>query len=57
MAAAASSKGLIPPFTEEHEELRASLRSFVEKEIRPHAPEWEAAQEFPRELFNRMGEL
>jgi acyl-CoA dehydrogenase len=47
----------IPPFTEEHEALRDSLRSFVSKEIRPHAPEWEAAEEFPRELFNRMGEL
>ena len=47
----------VPPFTEEHEELRESLRSFVEREIRPHAPDWEAAEEFPRELFARMGEL
>jgi acyl-CoA dehydrogenase len=47
----------IPPFTEEHEALRESLRSFVEKEIRPHAPEWEAAREFPRDLFTRMGKL
>jgi acyl-CoA dehydrogenase len=47
----------IPPFTQEHQSLRESLRSFVEKEIRPHAPEWEEAQEFPRELFNRMGKL
>ena len=48
---------IIPPFTEEHEALRESLRSFVEKEIRPHAPEWEEAEEFPLELFTRMGEL
>jgi acyl-CoA dehydrogenase len=48
---------LIPPFTEEHEALRESLRSFIEREIRPHAAEWEAAEEFPRALFNRMGEL
>ena len=47
----------IPPFTEEHEALRESLRSFIEREIRPHAPEWEAAEEFPRELFTRMGGL
>jgi acyl-CoA dehydrogenase len=47
----------IPPFTDEHEALRASLRAFVEREIRPHAADWEAAEEFPRELFNRMGEL
>jgi acyl-CoA dehydrogenase len=48
---------IIPPFTEEHEALRESLRTFVTKEVRPHAPEWEAAQEFPLELFTRMGEL
>jgi acyl-CoA dehydrogenase len=53
----AESKRLIPPFLEEHEALRDSLRSFVEREIRPFAPEWERAEEFPRELFTRMGEL
>ena len=47
----------IPPFTEEHEALRESLRTFIQREIRPHTPEWEAAEEFPRELFTRMGEL
>jgi acyl-CoA dehydrogenase len=47
----------IPPFTEEHEALRESIRSFVEREIRPHTPAWEEAEEFPRELFTRMGEL
>jgi acyl-CoA dehydrogenase len=47
----------IPPFNEEHEALRESLRSFVEREIRPHVAEWERAEEFPRELFTRMGEL
>jgi acyl-CoA dehydrogenase len=51
------SSGPIPPFTDEHEALRESLRAFVEREIRPHASDWEAAEEFPRELFNRMGEL
>jgi acyl-CoA dehydrogenase len=49
--------GSIPPFTEEHEALRESLRSFVEREIRPHAPAWEEAREFPRELFTRMAEV
>jgi len=44
-------------FTEEHEALRESLRTFIQREIRPHTPEWEAAEEFPRELFTRMGEL
>ncbi|MBI2167964.1 MAG: acyl-CoA dehydrogenase family protein [Actinobacteria bacterium] len=44
-------------FTEEHEELRRSIRAFVEKELRPHADEWEEAGEFPNWVFERMGEL
>ncbi len=47
----------IPPFTEEHAALRESIRSFVEREIRPHVADWERAEEFPRELYTRMGEL
>ena len=47
----------IPPFGEEHEELRESVRRFVSKEIAPHVEEWEEAREFPRELFARCGEL
>jgi acyl-CoA dehydrogenase len=50
-------RALLPPFGEEHEELRATVRRFVEKEIAPHVPEWEEAREFPRELFQRCGEL
>lgn len=44
-------------FQEEHEMLRKSVRSWVEKEIKPHVEEWEQKGEFPRELFNRAGEL
>src|SRR4051794_41866903 len=47
----------MPPFTEEHEELRESVRRFVSKEIAPHVDEWEEAREFPRELYDRCGEL
>jgi acyl-CoA dehydrogenase len=47
----------IPPFSDEHEELRESIRRFVEKELRPHAREWEDAQWFPNEVFTRMAEL
>jgi alkylation response protein AidB-like acyl-CoA dehydrogenase len=46
-----------PLFTDEHEELRRSIRAFVEKELRPHAEEWEEAKDFPDEVFARMGEL
>jgi alkylation response protein AidB-like acyl-CoA dehydrogenase len=43
-------------FTEEHEELRASARSFVESELAPHALEWER-DGFPDWVFKRMGDL
>ena len=28
-------------FTDEHEQLRESIRSFAQKELAPHAEEWE----------------
>jgi acyl-CoA dehydrogenase len=40
-----------PPFTAEHEELRASVRGFLQRELAPHAAEWERAQWFPDEVF------
>ena len=43
-------------FTDEHEQLRESLRSFVVKELAPHAEEWEDST-FPDWVFSRMGEL
>lgn len=45
------------PFTAEHDALRESIRDFVVKELRPHADEWEAAELFPRWVYERMGEL
>ncbi len=48
--------GRHPIFTDEHDELRASIRSFVEKELAPHADEWEETT-FPDSVFTRMGEL
>ena len=47
----------LPPFGEEHEELRETVRRFVAKEIAPHVDEWEEAREFPRELYSRCAEL
>jgi acyl-CoA dehydrogenase len=47
----------LPPFTEEHEELRATIARWVQAEIVPHVDEWERAGEFPRELYLRAGEL
>jgi alkylation response protein AidB-like acyl-CoA dehydrogenase len=43
-------------FTDEHEQLRESIRAFVLKELRPHAAEWERST-FPNWVFPRMGEL
>jgi acyl-CoA dehydrogenase len=45
---------LTPPFTEEHEELRASVRGFLERELTPHAQEWEEARWFPDEVFPKL---
>ncbi len=43
-------------FTDEHEQLRESIRRFVIKEFQPHAEEWER-DTFPDWVFERMGEL
>jgi alkylation response protein AidB-like acyl-CoA dehydrogenase len=43
-------------FTDEHEQLRESIRRFVIKELQPHAEEWEETT-FPDSVFARMGEL
>jgi alkylation response protein AidB-like acyl-CoA dehydrogenase len=43
-------------FTEEHEALRESIRSFVVRELAPHAEEWEETT-FPDSVFRRLGEL
>ena len=43
-------------FTDEHEQLRESIRRFVIKELQPHAEEWEQTT-FPDWVFGRMGEL
>ena len=47
----------IPPFTDEHEALRESIRRFVANELRPHAQEWEDARWFPNTVFARMAEV
>jgi acyl-CoA dehydrogenase len=43
-----------PPFGEEHEALRASVRSFIERELTPHAAQWEEDEWFPNEVFTKM---
>jgi alkylation response protein AidB-like acyl-CoA dehydrogenase len=43
-------------FTDEHEQLRESIRAFATKELAPHAEEWEETT-FADWVFPRMGEL
>ena len=44
-------------FSETHDTLRAEIRRFVEKELAPHADEWEEAEYFPDSVFWDMGRL
>ena len=43
-------------FTDEHEQLRETIRRFAVNELQPHAEEWEQTT-FPDSVFRRMGEL
>jgi alkylation response protein AidB-like acyl-CoA dehydrogenase len=43
-------------FTDEHDQLRDSIRRFVAAEVLPHAEEWESST-FPDAILRRMGEL
>jgi acyl-CoA dehydrogenase len=43
-----------PPFTDEHEQLRESIRGFVDRELAPHAQQWEDARWFPDEVFAKL---
>ncbi|MGH3351549.1 MAG: acyl-CoA dehydrogenase family protein [Nocardioides sp.] len=41
----------------EHEELRAVVRDFAQKEVAPHAAQWDRDHYFPVEVVHKMGEL
>ena len=43
--------------TEEQRLVQQTARDFVDKEIIPHAREWEAKGEIPRSLYDKMGKL
>jgi citronellyl-CoA dehydrogenase len=45
-------------FTQEHKEIRRTVKNFVENEINPNVEEWEKAGTFPmREVFKKLGDL
>ncbi|MEO6401424.1 MAG: acyl-CoA dehydrogenase family protein, partial [Vicinamibacteria bacterium] len=37
--------------------LKKTVRDFAEKELKPHSREWDERQSFPRDVFNKLGEL
>ncbi len=43
--------------TADQQAIREMVREFAEKEIRPHATEWDEREEFPAEVFAKLGEL
>ena len=43
--------GRMPPFGDEHEALRESVRGFLERELAPHAARWEDEEWFPDDVF------
>jgi alkylation response protein AidB-like acyl-CoA dehydrogenase len=43
--------------SEEQKLLQKTVRDFAEAELGPHAREWDEKQEFPREVFTKLGEL
>ena len=43
--------------SEEQRLLKQTVRDFAESELRPHSREWDEKQEFPREVFTKLGEL
>ncbi len=43
--------------SEDHEQFRRSVRDFAEKEIAPHAAEWDRDHHFPVDVVHKMGEL
>src|SRR5262245_33227920 len=37
--------------------LKKTVRDFAEKELKAHSREWDETQQFPREIFTKLGEL
>ena len=47
-----------PPWTDEHEMIRRTVRKFSEERLAPHRHEWDKAGQWPaREMFKEMAEL
>lgn len=47
---------LSPYFTQEHELFRNSVRTFVEREVKPFINKWEEENKIPKEVWTKMGD-
>jgi alkylation response protein AidB-like acyl-CoA dehydrogenase len=43
--------------SEEQQLLKKTVREFAESELLPHSREWDERQEFPREVFTKLGQI
>jgi hypothetical protein len=43
--------------SEEQQLLKKTVREFAESELLPHSREWDERQEFPREVFTKLGQM
>lgn len=46
-----------PDWTDEHNQLRQLAKDFAQREIAPHAHQWDKDGGFPRSIFKQMAEL
>jgi citronellyl-CoA dehydrogenase len=45
-------------FSQEHEEIRRTMKKFIDAEVNPYVDAWEAAEQFPaHEVFKKLGNL
>ncbi len=44
-------------YTEQQAMIRDSVREFAKKEVLPHYRTWDESQEFPRHIFEKLGEM
>jgi citronellyl-CoA dehydrogenase len=45
-------------FSQEHEEIRRTMKKFIDAEINPHVDAWEEAEQFPaHQVFKKLGNL
>ena len=43
-------------YTQEHEDFRATVREFLEREVVPHHEKWEKDGQVSREVWTKAGE-